>query len=128
MLKRIINGLVHLFFFIFIIPNTILNFLSGVFVATAINIVTSQLPNSILSIGVKYLVIAVQFFGVAVLLVGWSLLTEKAHIQYNENKRHNTDLMALWYGSLQTNRTRAFLAAILVLLVVLLYIAFKLLL
>lgn len=128
MLKRIINGLVHLFFFIFIIPSTILNFLSGVFVAAAINIVTSQLPNSILSIGVKYLVIAVQFFGVAVLLVVWSLLTEKAHIQYNENKRHNTDLMALWYGSLQTNVTRAFLAVILVILGVLLYRTFKLLL
>ena len=93
------------FFYIFTIQETILTYVSGIFTASAINILTSQIPKSILSIGdsaYSFIIIAVLFIIISFLLIRWSTTVTIAKIKYNKNNSILTEenKRKIWYDTL----------------------------
>lgn len=86
-----------LFYLFKLITDDTLTFFSGVFVATSINILTSQIPNSILSLGKKYLVIAGMIFVSAFMLIKWAAFIKPILSHYT-----NSSLANQTYGNLQS--------------------------
>lgn len=94
---------------VFLIPPSTCNFLSGVFTASAVNILTSQIPNSILMIGAKYIVAAVLFFVIAIQLSYLStiLIPLQKHMDdYDDKVRKKEGKIRCWYEVLVNQGAR----------------------
>lgn len=105
MVKKI--KLNYLFLFC-IIPEDMLTFLSGIFVATAINILTCRLPDSVLIIGKVYLLVAVMLLIVAFFLIRWSIYIKPIHETYSGS---NVSIEKLgekqcWYNLVEGNKAK----------------------
>lgn len=73
---------INLLYMFCLLSGDVLTFFSGIFVAVAINILTCQLPNSVLIIGKKYLLVAIMLLVVAFFLIRWSILVRPIHNTY----------------------------------------------
>lgn len=94
---------------VFLIPPSTCNFLSGVFTASAVNILTSQIPNSILAIGTKYIVLAVLFLVIAIQLSYFSVMLIPLHKEmdnYNEKVLKMEGTIRCWYDVLINQQAR----------------------
>lgn len=91
------------FFYLFnLITDDTLTFLSGIFVATSINILTSQIPESVLSIGRTYLCIACMMLFSAFLLIRWAIYIKPiiAHYAGSSVARSTLGSKDTWYNIL----------------------------
>ncbi len=92
-----------------IISGDMLSFLSGIFVATAINILTCRLPDSVLVIGKIYLFIAIIFLVVAFVLIKWSIYVKPIHDTYFASSVAIEDLgkEQCWYNLVKGEKAKA---------------------
>lgn len=101
---------VKLYFWgLFLCPENVLTFLGGIFVAVSVNILTSQIPNSVLCLGWTYIFVALLFFLIAVILLWWSILIKPLQVEYNEStdiKKRLGDLEC-WYNIINKNTKKA---------------------
>lgn len=93
------------FYYIFTISESILSYFSGIFTAAAINILTSKIPNSILSIGksaISFVIVAILFFLSSLLLIAWVTIVNPAKLAFEESKKivKNQDIKQIWYDIL----------------------------
>ncbi len=73
------------FWSLFLCPDSMLTFLSGAFVAVSVNICTSQIPESALTLGWRYLLAALLFFAMAAVLIWWSVVIKPFQQEYYES-------------------------------------------
>lgn len=111
-----------------IISGDMLSFLSGIFVATAINILTCRLPDSVLVIGKIYLFIAIVFLGVAFILIKWSIYVKPIHETYFASSVAIEDLgkEQCWHNLVEGEKAKA-LVSYFIVIVVLSLISFTIL-
>ena len=93
------------FFYIFTIQDTVLSYFSGIFTASAINIFTSQIPDSILNVGDNaycFIIAAVLFIVISLLFIKWSTTVTLARSKYDNNKSILTEQnkKKIWYSTL----------------------------
>lgn len=108
------------FLFMFcIIPEDMLTFLSGIFVATAINILTCRLPESVLIIGEIYLLVAVMLLTVALFLIRWSIYVKPIHEIFSESSVaiENLGEKQCWYNLVKGNRAKKLVMYFIVIIV-----------
>lgn len=79
-----------LFWGIFLFPDNALTFFSGIFVAVSVNILTSQIPQSVFAVGWTFFLAAILLFIIAGILLCWSATVRSLQLEYNES----TDIRA----------------------------------
>lgn len=96
MLKKIEK----LFWGIFLFPDDALTFFSGIFVAISVNILTSQIPQSVFAVGWTFFLAAILFFILAGILLCWSFTIKSLQLEYNESADIRISIGALecWYN------------------------------
>lgn len=94
------NNIKKLFWGIFLFPDNILTFFSGIFVAVSVNILTSQIPQSVFSIGWTFFLAAILLFIIAGILLVWSATVRSLQLEYNESTDIRVSIGALecWYN------------------------------
>lgn len=115
-----------LFWGIFLFPDNSLTFFSGIFVAISVNILTSQIPQSVFAVGWTFFLAAILFFIIAGILLCWSATIKSLQLEYNESSDIRVSIGALecWYNIInrktcQTQSTRKKLVIFFLLIVVL---------
>ena len=95
-----LNYIKKLFWGIFLFPDNVLTFFSGIFVAVSVNILTSQIPQSVFSIGWTFFLAAVLLFIIAGILLVWSATVRSLQLEYNESTDIRVSIGALecWYN------------------------------
>lgn len=95
-----LNYIKKLFWGIFLFPDNVLTFFSGIFVAVSVNILTSQIPQSVFSIGWTFFLAAILLFIIAGILLGWSATVRSLQLEYNESTDIRVSIGALecWYN------------------------------
>lgn len=95
-----LNNIKKLFWGIFLFPDNVLTFFSGIFVAVSVNILTSQIPQSVFSIGWTFFLAAILLFIIAGILLGWSATVRSLQLEYNESTDIRVSIGALecWYN------------------------------
>ena len=75
-------------------------FFSGIFVAVSVNILTSQIPQSVFSIGWTFFLAAILLFIIAGILLVWSATVRSLQLEYNESTDIRVSIGALecWYN------------------------------
>lgn len=119
---------INLLYVFCLLSGDVLTFFSGIFVAVAINILTCQLPYSVLIIGKKYLLVAVMLLAVAFFLIRWSIFVRPIHNTYSKSSISVERLgeKQCWYNLVKGNTAKR-LILYLVFIVVLTLISFMLL-
>ena len=94
------NNIKKLFWGIFLFPDNVLTFFSGIFVAVSVNILTSQIPQSVFSIGWTFFLAAILLFIIAGILLVWSATVRSLQLEYNESTDIRVSIGALecWYN------------------------------
>lgn len=104
------NNIKKLFWGIFLFPDNVLTFFSGIFVAVSVNILTSQIPQSVFSIGWTFFLAAILLFIIAGILLVWSATVRSLQLEYNESTDIRVSIGALecWYNIInrKTNQTQ----------------------
>lgn len=104
------NNIKKLFWGIFLFPDNVLTFFSGIFVAVSVNILTSQIPQSVFSIGWTFFLAAISLFIIAGILLVWSATVRSLQLEYNESTDIRVSIGALecWYNIInrKTNQTQ----------------------
>lgn len=104
------NNIKKLFWGIFLFPDNVLTFFSGIFVAVSVNILTSQIPQSVFSIGWTFFLAAILLFIIAGILLVWSATVRSLQFEYNESTDIRVSIGALecWYNIInrKTNQTQ----------------------
>lgn len=106
-------------FWFFYIPYSTWNFLSGVFTATAVNIFTSQIPESILSIGVKYIFAALLFLVIAIIMFYLSLFLKPLQERmddYSSETRKREGPKKCWHNVIINQKVSRKLIGILIIM------------
>lgn len=95
-----LNYIKKLFWGIFLFPDNVLTFFSGIFVAVSVNILTSQIPQSVFSIGWTFFLAAILLFIIAGILLVWSATVRSLQLEYNESTDIRVSIGALecWYN------------------------------
>ena len=95
-----LNYIKKLFWGIFLFPDNVLTFFSGRFVAVSVNILTSQIPQSVFSIGWTFFLAAILLFIIAGILLVWSATVRSLQLEYNESTDIRVSIGALecWYN------------------------------
>ncbi len=105
-----LNNIKKLFWGIFLFPDNVLTFFSGIFVAVSVNILTSQIPQSVFSIGWTFFLAAILLFIIAGILLVWSATVRSLQLEYNESTDIRVSIGALecWYNIInrKTNQTQ----------------------
>lgn len=98
-----------LFWVLFLCPDNVLTFVGGIMVAVSVNILTSQIPESALTLGWTYILAAVILFVIAVILLWWSIIIKPFQTEYNDSVDIQGDLGTLvcWYNIINKNTQRA---------------------
>ena len=104
------NNIKKLFWGIFLFPDNVRTFFSGIFVAVSVNILTSQIPQSVFSIGWTFFLAAILLFIIAGILLVWSATVRSLQLEYNESTDIRVSIGALecWYNIInrKTNQTQ----------------------
>ena len=104
------NNIKKLFWGIFLFQDNVLTFFSGIFVAVSVNILTSQIPQSVFSIGWTFFLAAILLFIIAGILLVWSATVRSLQLEYNESTDIRVSIGALecWYNIInrKTNQTQ----------------------
>ena len=104
------NNIKKLFWGIFLFPDNVLTFFSGIFVAVSVNILTSQIPQSVFSIGWTFFLAAILLFIIAGILLVWSATVRSLQLEYTESTDIRVSIGALecWYNIInrKTNQTQ----------------------
>lgn len=115
-----------LFWGIFLFPDNSLTFFSGIFVAISVNILTSQIPQSVFTVGWTFFLAAILFLIIAGILLCWSATIKSLQLEYNESSDIRVSIGALecWYNIInrktcQTQSIRKKLVIFFLLIVVL---------
>ena len=115
-----------LFWGIFLFSDNSLTFFSGIFVAISVNILTSQIPQSVFTVGWTFFLAAILFLIIAGILLCWSATIKSLQLEYNESSDIRVSIGALecWYNIInrktcQTQLTRKKLIIFFLLIVVL---------
>lgn len=108
-----------LFYPFFFLRENVLTFLSGIFISSSINILTSQIPNSVFNAGFHFFLVAVFLFSISVLFIIWSGIIKRAFFDYENyysENRDNTESKSaqkknekwnkriIWYECLEKNQ------------------------
>lgn len=118
-----INKIKLNFLFMFcLIQGDMLTFLSGIFVATAINILTCRIPDSVLIIGKIYLLVTVMLLTVAFLLIRWSIYVKPIYDTYSESSVaiENLGKKLCWFNLVKGNKAKKLVWYFIVIIVLLL--------
>lgn len=104
-----IKNIKHCFWTLFLCPDSILTFLSGILVAVSVNILTSQIPKSAFTLGWPFILVAVLFFLIAVILLWWSIIIKPFQTEYYESSDIQESLgsMKCWYNIIHKNTSQA---------------------
>lgn len=104
-----IKKIEKLFWGIFLFPDNSLTFFSGIFVAISVNILTSQIPQSVFAIGWTFFLAAILLFIIAGILLSWSATIKSLQLEYNESSDIRVSIGALecWYNIINRNTCQA---------------------
>jgi len=118
------------FFYLLLLPESVINFLSGIFISAAINILTSQIPQGILTVGEGYLIAAILMIFISVLLVVWAMCVKPLQQMYKDSVslfRGGIGEKKYWYNILCEHNATKLLAALFCLTIILLLLCFLIL-
>lgn len=103
-----LNNIKKLFWGIFLFLDNVLTFFSGIFVAVSVNILTSQIPQSVFSIGWTFFLAAILLFIIAGILLVWSAV-RSLQLEYNESTDIRVSIGALecWYNIINRKTCQA---------------------
>lgn len=100
------------FFYLFkLIPSSYLTFISGIFVATGVNMITSSLPESIVTNNLINLILALLFWLLAAIMTRWALAID-LFIRHNEEdmksvaSNYQGGDKKLWYDFIHEPRNK----------------------
>ena len=97
------------FWAIFLLPDNALTFFSGIFVAISVNILTSQIPQSVFSIGWTFFLVAILLFVIAGILLWWSIVIKPFHSEYNMSVdiQESLGIINCWYNLINRKTSQA---------------------
>ena len=103
------NKIKRYFWAIYLFPDNALTFFSGIFVAVSVNILTSQIPQSVFAIGWTYFLAAILLFMLAGILLWWSVIIKPFHSEYNNSIDIQKSLGTLncWYNFINRKTPQA---------------------
>lgn len=109
--------------FLLKVQDSFLSFVSGIFVAASVNIYTSQLPESVLGLGIPYMLVGINLLLIAFLLMRWSIIIRPALLDFeqgiNIRKKDNIPDDQGWYDSLQKENIKTKVLLIIVHIIIL---------
>lgn len=97
------------FWRLFLCPDNVLTFLSGILVAVSVNILTSQIPESAFTLGWTYILTALLLLSMAVILLWWSIVIKPFQSEYYESGDIQEQLGSLncWYNIINKKTPQA---------------------
>lgn len=90
-------------------PDNALTFFSGIFVAVSVNILTSQIPQSVFVIGWTYFLVAILFFIIGGLFLWWSVIIKPFQYEFNKSSdiRESIGTLNCWYNFINRKTCQA---------------------
>ena len=120
-----IEKIKKIFWAIFLLPDNVLTFFSGIFVAGSVNILTSQIPQSVFSAGWTFFLASILLMIIACILLWWSVIIRPVQCEYNESFdiRENMGALDCWYNFINRKTYEAHLTRIKLIVFFLLIVA-----
>ncbi len=105
-----IKKIKKIFWAIFLLPDNVLTFFSGIFVAGSVNILTSQIPQSVFSAGWTFFLASILLMIIACVLLWWSVIIRPVQCEYNESFdiRENMGALDCWYNFINRKTYQAY--------------------
>lgn len=75
----------RLIYFYKILPESMITFISGIFISVSTGIFTCAIPNSITTIGVCYIISAVLMFLASLALMVWAIIIQGIHAGFAQD-------------------------------------------
>lgn len=120
-----IEKIKKIFWAIFLLPDNVLTFFSGIFVAGSVNILTSQIPQSVFSAGWTFFLASILLMIIACILLWWSVIIRPVQCEYNDSFdiRENMGALDCWYNFISRKTYQAYLTRIKLIVFFLLIVA-----
>lgn len=96
-----VSWIVKAYYKMFLIPESMIAFISGIFISVSTGILTVAIPDSLLTLGANYIISAILMFIASIAMMIWSICIKSVQDAFANDSilgaRGDND----WYGFLQ---------------------------
>lgn len=85
------KSIIGLYYRIFLLSDNMVSFISGIFISVSTGILTCAIPQSILTIGVYYIISAVLMFIASIAMMIWAIAVKPLHDAFDSDAIYGRD-------------------------------------